>query len=239
MRWRNFVKTGMPHRLGRGLLALGCAILLAGVGTVARAQSAAPEQSLRPLPRADAEISARWDHRDEAARWTRAALTALRSHAAVLPKVVPRDIAAWCPAYKSAPTPQREAFWVGLLSTLAKHESTYRPKAVGGGGKWYGLLQILPATARGYRCEAKTGQDLTRGASNLACALRIMAVTVPRDGVVSQDMRGVAADWGPFHSQRKREDMKTWLRQQSYCTVLARSLRPKLRPETRAVTRSD
>jgi hypothetical protein len=39
-----------------------------------------------------------------------------------------------------------------------------------------------------------------------------MGETVPRDGVVSRGMRGVAADWGPFHSSRKREDMRQWLR---------------------------
>ena len=62
-------------------------------------------------------------------------------------------------------------------------------------------------------------------------ALRIMAVTVPRDGVVSAGMRGVAADWGPFHSRTKRTDMMKWTRAQPYCAGLARSLRPVARPE--------
>lgn len=212
-------------------LGLGLFLWIGGSLTVS-AQTAAPETSLRPVMRVSIPISARWDDRPQANRWTQAALSALRSHASVLPQLEPRDIAAWCPAYLTAPIAQREAFWVGLLSTLAKHESTFRPQAVGGGGKWYGLTQILPATARGYRCRARTGADLQKGAPNLSCALRIMAVTVPRDGVVSQGMRGVAADWGPFHSQRKRDDMRTWLRRQSYCTTPGRSLRPQQRPIT-------
>ena len=57
-------------------------------------------------------------------------------------------------------------------------------------------------------------------------------MTVPRDQVVSYRMRGVAADWGPFHSRRKREDMASWTRSQSYCTALGRSLRPVARSET-------
>ena len=187
--------------------------------------------SLRPVARTYTPLpDMRWSHRTEADRWSRAALGALRSHASVLPRTVPRDIAAWCPAYATNDTPGREAFWIGLLSTLAKHESTYRPTAVGGGGKWYGLLQILPATARGYRCAATSRGDLKNGAANLQCALRIMAVTVPRDQVVSERMRGVAADWGPFHSASKRSDMKEWLRAQPYCAGLARSLRPVARP---------
>ena len=172
----------------------------------------------------------RWSHRSEAERWSRSALTALRSHASVLPRTVPKDIGDWCPAYVTNDTSAREAFWIGLLSTLAKHESTYRPTAVGGGGKWYGLLQILPATARGYGCNARSRDALKSGGANLQCALRIMAVTVPRDGVVSHGMRGVAADWGPFHSRAKRSDMMEWTRAQPYCAGLSRSLRPVARP---------
>jgi len=44
-----------------------------------------------------------------------------------------------------------------------------------------------------------------------------MAFTVKRDGVISRNMRGVAADWGPFHSARKRADMQEWVSKQSYC----------------------
>ena len=57
-----------------------------------------------------------------------------------------------------------------------------------------------------------------------------MARTVRRDGVVSRGMRGVAADWGPFHSERKREDMRDWLREQPYCRAPGRSPLPRLRP---------
>ena len=186
--------------------------------------------SLRPVARNYTPLpEMRWRHRSEAESWSRAALMALRSHASVLPEVVPHDIDNWCPAYKTNDTAGREAFWIGLLSTLAKHESTYRPTAVGGGGKWYGLLQILPATARGYGCSATSRNGLKNGGANLKCALRIMAVTVPRDRVVSRGMRGVAADWGPFHSRTKRTDMMTWTRSQPYCAGLARSLRPVAR----------
>jgi hypothetical protein len=159
----------------------------------------------------------RWDHHPEAATWTETAFAALETHGAALPGLTPADIEAWCPAYPEASPPERKAFWTGLISTLAKHESTWNPAAVGGGGRWFGLVQIAPATARGYGCEARTGEALKDGTANLSCAIRIMARTVPRDGVVSAGMRGVAADWGPFHSSRKREDMRAWVRQQPYC----------------------
>jgi hypothetical protein len=189
--------------------------------------------SLRPKARKLLIVpDARWDQIPGSRSWSMAVLSGLRAHASGLPDLVPRDIATYCPAYPNAGRPQREAFWVGLISALAWHESTHRPAAVGGGGRWFGLVQIYPPTARFYKCKAQSGNALKDPEDNLSCALRIMAVTVPRDNVISRGMRGVAADWGPFHSQRKRDDIISWTRAQDYCTGLARSLRPVARPET-------
>lgn len=159
----------------------------------------------------------RWDHRPEADAWTTTTLSALDDHGSTLVNTMPADIDTWCPAYRKADEGGRKAFWTGLLSTLAKHESTWNPGAVGGGGKWFGLVQISPATARHYGCEATSGEALKDGGKNLSCAVRIMNVTVPRDGVVSQGMRGVAADWGPFQNASKRQDMISWMNAQPYC----------------------
>ena len=159
----------------------------------------------------------RWDHVDGSDDWTAATITALDSHGQNLVNTMPADITAWCPGYAKADEEGRKAFWTGLLSTLAKHESTWQPHAVGGGGLWYGLVQIAPATARGYGCAAGSGEALKDGAANLSCAVRILDSTVPRDGVVSAGMRGVAADWGPFHQSSKREDMRAWMLAQPYC----------------------
>lgn len=159
----------------------------------------------------------RWDHRPEAAAWTRASMAAMAGHGHSLAAVTPRDIATWCPAYPENDQTERSMFWVGLLSALAKHESTWNPKAVGGGGRWFGLVQIAPATARGYGCEARSGAALQNGAANLSCAIRIMNHTVPRDGVVAANRGGVAADWGPFVSAKKRADIAGWTSAQSYC----------------------
>lgn len=159
----------------------------------------------------------RWDHVDQGALWTQETLAALRDHGSPLLEIVPGDIDTWCPQYRDADEEGRAQFWTALISALAKHESTWNEEAVGGGGLWFGLVQIAPATARGYDCEVGSGAALKDGVANLRCGVRIMAHTVPRDGVVSQGMRGVAADWGPFHSRAKRTDMIEWVRQQPYC----------------------
>jgi hypothetical protein len=160
----------------------------------------------------------RWDHRPEASIWTRQALAAMDDHSSNLPDVIPADIATWCPGYAEASEAEREAFWVGLMSALAKHESTWNPKASGGGGQWIGLLQIAPGTARQYGCEARTSAALKDGAANLSCAVRIAAVQVRRDGMVAGGgAQGMGRDWAPFRSKSKRADMAAWTRAQTYC----------------------
>ena len=130
---------------------------------------------------------------------------------------VPADIDTYCPGYREAGTEERKAFWVTFLSALAKHESTWRPDVAGGGGAWFGLLQISPRTAQGYGCRAQSPEALKDGGNNLSCAIRIMAVTVPRDGVISAGMNGVAADWGPFHQTEKRADIQSRTRNSAVC----------------------
>lgn len=222
----------MKWLLFSGLLALWCSSAAVYAETKAEVAEALSEvkrpPALRPaLPRT------RWQHMVGHALWTRAALSALKGHGKPLVDLVPADIADWCPKYPTANDAERRAFWVGFLSALAKYESTYKPWAVGGGGKWFGLLQILPATARGYKCKVGTGEALKDGGANLSCAIRIMAHTVPRDGVIHGYQggkgRGVTADWGPMHSQAKRQDMSNWLKRQKYCVALDQT-RPKLRP---------
>ena len=167
--------------------------------------------------------------------WTRTTLQALKGHGLPLLKTVPRDMDDWCPAYRENGIDERAAFWNGFLSALAKHESTWKPRAVGGGGRWYGLTQILPATARGYKCRVGTGEALKNGSDNLSCAVRIMTFTVLRDNAVARKangkLGGVAADWGPMTKSAKRKEMAGWLRDQNYCTRLG-SVKPVQRPQS-------
>ena len=201
-----------------------CALIL---GASLLAATAGQADVIRPKARpvVDPIPVARWDHRREATRWSKAALKALRGHGRALVQSTPSDIAHWCPGYVGATDSDRRAFWTGLFSALAKHESTWNPKAVGGGGLWFGLTQIDPRTARAYGCRAKTGEALKDGTANLSCAVRIAAKQVTRRGTVRRGM----LDWGPFHSPAKRADMAGWVRGQDYCAISI-STRPVPRP---------
>jgi hypothetical protein len=192
---------------------LGVALALPVMGCVNT--SASSKGELPPM---------RWDHRPEATIWTTEALAAVDAHPSSLPDVIPADISTWCPGYAEASEAEREAFWVGLMSALAKHESTWNPRASGGGGAWIGLLQIAPGTARQYGCEARTSAALKDGAANLDCAVRIASVQVKRDGMVAGNgASGMGRDWAPFRNSAKRADMAAWTRAQSYCQKKDRS----------------
>lgn len=151
----------------------------------------------------------RWDHRPEAPMWTKATLGALKREGAVLLSAVPQDVDAFCPGYRAASADDRGAFWTGLFSAIAQYESTWNPKAVGGGGRYLGLLQISPQTARSAGCDASALKD---GTENLSCAVKIAARKANHSGV-----RGVVSDWGPMHDASKRQAISSWTRNQSYC----------------------
>ncbi|MBS1303790.1 transglycosylase SLT domain-containing protein [Loktanella sp. SALINAS62] len=185
---------------------------------------------LRPMLRPNFIPDTRWGESNRARMWTRATMAAVATHG--LDTTIPRDISAWCPAYAENSPTLRRAFWVGMMSALTKHESTHNPDAVGGGGLWYGLLQILPSTARGYGCRATSGDALKDPIANLSCAARIMGRTVARDRAVALHdgrWRGVAADWGPMSNRAKIAEMSAWTRKQDYCVVKERP-RPVARP---------
>lgn len=166
----------------------------------------------------DAQTAMGWDARPEAAAWTRSTLAAVARYDSVLAGAVPEDIKAWCPGYAKNGLDDRRAFWSGLLSAVAKYESGWNPRASGGGGRYIGLLQISPQTARANGCEAGSVAALKDGAANLACGVRIMARQVGQDGVVAGNGgQGLGRDWGPFKKASARAGLAGWTTKQSYC----------------------
>ncbi len=110
-------------------------------------------------------------------------------------------------------------FWAGLLSKVAKYESSWNPAAAGGGGLYIGLMQISPRTAGNYGCEATSAKALKDGAANLQCAVTILSQQVARDGVVAgQGNRGAGRDWMPFRDRAKRAEIAGWTKSQPYCS---------------------
>lgn len=167
----------------------------------------------------------RWDGRRGAAGWSFATITAVERHSRRLTAKVPRDIETFCPAYASASKHERTAFWAALVSGIARYESHFKPKAAGGGGQWIGLMQIAPRTAQYYGCalpEGGTVAGLQDGGANLACAVRILARQVGRDGAIAGKdgaWRGAARDWAVMRTASKRANIAEWTRKQPYCQI--------------------
>lgn len=161
-----------------------------------------------------------WDVRPEGREWTQDTLVALAQHDTVLASSVPADVQSWCPGYAEASLTDRRAFWAGLMSAVARYESTWNPQAAGGGGRYIGIMQISPVSADYHQCEADTVTELKDGSENLECAAQMMAKAVARDGlVVGGGNRGIGRDWMPFRDAEKRAAMAEWTRAQPYCQV--------------------
>lgn len=160
----------------------------------------------------------RWDHRPEATEWTRRSLAAVATKDEVLASRVPADIQTWCPGYEGNSLAERRAFWVGLMSAVAKYESSWNPAASGGGGRYIGVMQISPKSARNYGCAATSSKTLKDGAANLECAVEMISYHVARDGqVAGKGNRGIGRDWMPLRKGDKRREMAAWTSAQSYC----------------------
>lgn len=205
--------TASWRRLAAGLFLVAGLAACEQTGTATMQFAAGPERA--PVIE-DTVPAMRWGERRGGDEWARETLAALESHGVNLVSTVPHDVATYCPGYATKGADERQAFWAGFLSSLAKHESTWNPQARGGGGKWLGLMQIAPSTWRGYGCNG----NILDGGDNLACAVKIMAKQVGRDGVIAGGGKhGVGRDWAPMRSSAKRADIAGWTRQQSYCTA--------------------
>ena len=194
-------------------------LLCAALATVAACGKVnLPEPKTRS---ADFMPPMRWDERPEAPDWTNATLLALQREGAVLTSSLPADVEEFCPGYADAAPDKRRAFWAGLLSAVAKYESSNNPKADGGSGRWRGLLQIAPRTAENFGCDVSGKDGLYDGSANLACGVRIMADQVGRDGRIASEgsggWLGMARDWLPLRNKDKRREIADWTRAQDYC----------------------
>jgi hypothetical protein len=196
---------------------LVCTIALVGCGQIKMSKAGLREVQLfanaqQPLP------AMRWDHLPQAAAWTTSVLAEIRKNDAALASRVPADIQNWCPKYETASMSERRAFWAGLLSAIAKYESNMNANASGGRGRYIGLMQISPKSAANYGCTAVTQQSLKDANANLQCAVKIIAVSVGKDGeVAGTGKKGVGRDWMPLRNSKKRAAMMEYTATQEYC----------------------
>ena len=216
----------MRKILKLAVLAAGLSVSACDSASIGKAAVDAPtlnagqpgltRKAIAKLPGAEPLPVMRWDGRDSSAEWTDATLAALDAEGAVLMSRVPSDVMEFCPSYASQSPENRKAFWAGLLSAMAKYESSHNPRAKGGGGRYQGLMQISTATARNFGC----GGSMLDAKANMACAVKIAATQVSQDNAIARaggGWRGVARDWMPLRNKSKRAEIAGWTRKQAYC----------------------
>ncbi|MDO5642444.1 MAG: transglycosylase SLT domain-containing protein [Paracoccus sp. (in: a-proteobacteria)] len=214
-------KLGILALMAVGLSLAGCDSASIGRAAVdAPTLNAGPpglaERALAKLPGAEPLPAMHWDGQGSSAEWTAATLAALDAEGAVLMSRVPSDVMEFCPGYARQTPENRRAFWAGLLSVVARHESRHNPAAQGGGGRNLGLMQISTATARNFGC----GGSMLDVRANMACAVRIAARQVGQDNAIARaggGWRGVARDWVPLRNASTRAEIAGWTSRQSYC----------------------
>ncbi|UFM65256.1 transglycosylase SLT domain-containing protein [Paracoccus sp. MA] len=153
-------------------------------------------------------FAADWDGRTEGAQWTAFTRQALATEGKALLAIEPTDVDAYCPAYAKLSGEEREAFWLGLLSAMARFESGFRPATSyeesfndsnGNPVISRGLLQLSHESANGYRCGIEDAERLHDPRTNLTCGVRIMNRLVSRDSTIGTQVnrrwRGGAAYW--------------------------------------------
>jgi hypothetical protein len=171
-----------------------------------------------------------WSQRIESPVWTAAAHQALEGIAPQLLAATPTDIDAFCPGYRTADSAGRRAFYVLLLSELARLESNFDPAArfaeptvrdrQGRNVISTGLLQISQESANGYGCAITDQRQLEDGATNLQCGVRILSNLIARDGVVTgyeRGWKGASRYWSPFRDNAKLAQLQDATNSAPYC----------------------
>lgn len=193
---------------------------------------------------AEVAIDVDWAHKAEASQWSDFTLKAISEIGADLPVTVPSDIADFCPAYASRSLEERPAFWVGLLSAMARFESNFDPTvsfneleacpscswATTSDGRPVisrGLLQLSQESVNqsAYRgCDVAPDEEsrLHDPEFNLRCGVAVANFLVRRHGVISQNdggWKGAAAYWSVLRRPDKLERIQAFTRSTSICQL--------------------
>jgi len=140
------------------------------------------------------EMSAAWAHLSYGKEWTGFVLQALADFGSPLYfNGAPRDAKEFCPNFVNLSKEQRTEFYVELISSMTKYESSFKAKTTytedfkDAKGKYVvsrGPLQISQESANGkrYKCDITKESQLHDPLINFQCGVKILAYWIPLDG---------------------------------------------------------
>ena len=136
--------------------------------------------------------------------------------------LVPKDTRFWCPAFARQSLEGRKAFYLGLMSGIARYETDFRAhvKYLEAGGHYSrGLLQLGQLALSYYpegRCDASGDpRQLHDLQENLSCGVMLVQHWVSRDGYIASDGNigeadaryfGAARYWSTLREGRRGHD---------------------------------
>jgi len=183
------------------ILAISLGLTACGSGGVkTNVSSSVPtpvvESVTVPDPASEVRAPADWDSKSEAESWTNSLAMSLEAYGqGLLATTSVKDAKKYCPKYSSLSRDQRKAFYIMLISSMARFESSFKPETTytedfkDSQGLWVksrGLLQISKESANqsAYGCKIVDKEDLHLPAVNLACGVKILNYWIKKDGYV-------------------------------------------------------
>jgi hypothetical protein len=203
---------------------LAASLLLAGCATTTSTSTTGGSVAAPPsAPMA-------WDVRVEGRQWTAVTQAAIDRLAPQILDILPADIDAFCPGYRTAGPAGRRLFYTALLSELARYESNFEPStrmqesfsdSRGQRVISRGLLQLSQESANGYGCAITVPDQLYDPTTNIECAVRILGRWVERDQLIAGfsggAWRGASRYWSPLRDRNKLVDLQAALIAKPYC----------------------
>ena len=172
----------------------------------------ASKPSSTPIP--SVALAPLWDAQAaDGASWTAHLSTSMETLGTSLLTVNPADGATFCPQYANLSTAQRKAFWIYLISAMAKFESNFKPSMTftesfkNADGEYVvsrGLLQLSVEDGAIYGCGFTSSDSVYDPDLNLDCSVRILNYWMKKDariaGQVNGAWRGGARYWSTLRS---------------------------------------
>lgn len=188
------------------IVCLALILLVCIAGCASAPPATDPVEDPKPIT-----YKASWPEKE----WTVILDQALTDLGADLLAANPKDLASYCP-----PAGARKQCYIGIISSLAKFESNYKPASSyqesfkDSKGNYVisrGLLQISQESANGYGCGIRDAKELHDVETNLRCGVRIMSKWIQKDGVIAgkgSTWLGMSRYWSPFRDATKTKSIQ-------------------------------
>lgn len=178
-----------------------------------------------------------WEGKSATGReFTLMTVEGLKSEGQALVDGAPEDAESFCLGYRSFDMNGRLAFWVGLISAIAKFESDFKPELTfkekfsdSKGAKVVsrGLLQLSFESAQDWGCKIEQPDDLHDPRRNLLCGIRILNQLIESVSVISgretsgdeSKWLGGARYWSVLREGRRLDEIKAAMSTLEVCRL--------------------